>query len=222
MKYNIIGNMYYKTTNYCISAYSSIDIPTIDKAKEVLNTKYKNIYDAPAHITYNISPIPKYNIKKIISPLKDHILKQKRFDVTMGTLKIDEKKRFIYLPIGGKKLYKIHSGFVSIMNTYRDGYVRTKDIRRIESDPDYYSEGQKKSIVLYGFARTHKYFVPHLTIGKVAENHSPTKVFKEVASIVADAKVKKIKIGTINLLCWIASAEDKPGRDVWEKCYPLK
>jgi hypothetical protein len=215
-------DMKYKATKHCIGTYSEINIPIINKAKRHLNNNYGNIYDTPSHLTYNISPIPKNNSVKVTEALKKYIIDLKPFHINLKRLKVDIDKRFIYVLVESNHVYEIHLDFVKIMNNYRNGFIRKKDKRRLDQNPDYYTTKELLNIQRYGYARVHSNFIPHLTIGKIAEEFSLNTAISDVKDILTTYRLQKYNISAINILYWTVSEENKPGKDLWDEKIDLK
>ncbi|MGD8744472.1 MAG: 2'-5' RNA ligase family protein [Candidatus Woesebacteria bacterium] len=208
-----------KTIDTCLSAGTRFDIKEIAKAKKYLK-KYDNRYDLPPHLTYAISPFPEKNLKKVEKESDKYFKNLKSFSFKIGKLEFDERKNFFYLPIKSKKVMRIHKDMLELLNKYREGYIREKDLERIEKgllNPE-----EIKLIKKYGYFRVLDNFIPHLTIGNVeAKKEEIVNIKNELIEILKNLSKRSIQVNEVRVHLHTDSKIQSKMKSIWIKRYQL-
>lgn len=129
-----------RVTDYCLSTDLYVGLPEVEIAKKFLVENYCSRYGFPPHVTLSITPIPMYNLDSAIVDVDRYFARKSRIHITLGTLDYDQRSQFFFVPVTGIELHAWHRELTSILNEYRDGFVRSKDFSRLRGD--YYSSDE--------------------------------------------------------------------------------
>jgi len=166
----------YKITDKCFSISSLVNIPCINSAQEYLAGNFKSTYNLDPHITFAIIPLPEWNLEKIKNEIDLYFKNKHRIVLKFAELHVDTKNRFFSLNVKNTRIRKLHEDMLKILERYREGFIREKDLKRIEKG--IYSSAQIYNIMHYGFPRVFQQFHPHITIGNITNGHAGIRCVK--------------------------------------------
>ncbi len=96
-----------------------------------------------------------YIIWELQSIKKDHL----PFDMQISGL--NKKWNYIGLRFNkSQNIYNLQDGVIKLLNTYRDGRIKSTYINNVE----WFSDAEKYMIELYGYPYVYDEFVPHVTL----------------------------------------------------------
>ena len=210
-----------KSINTCLSVATRLDIEEVAKAKRFLTKNYKNRYSLSPHLTYMISPFPEYNLKEAELELDKYFKNQKRFTFKLSKLGFEPVRKFYSLPVMDGQVMKLHKDMLKLLNKYRDGHIREKDVTRIERGE--ISNKEIGYIKKYGYFRVLDNFTPHLTVGSVeAEDSEIPTVTKKLKRLLSSVLQGNIQVNEVLVNFHTDSENQSEMKSIWEKKYKLK
>lgn len=212
-----------KPINTVFSVDSILNIKELVDAKVLMNTKYGNKYShIPPHLAYTIMPFPEESLKQGIKDLTEYIKKQKPFKVRIANLEFEEKDKFFFVDIQGDKIRKHHENITTMLNKYRNDFLREKDLVRFENGD--FDSIEKDNLERYGNARVFSKFKTHVTIGNFTVPDVNTSELKDkLAKILQPILNKDVIIDNIHGVFHTDSAKSQSEmKQMWDKVFKLQ
>ncbi|MGD8752120.1 MAG: 2'-5' RNA ligase family protein [Anaerolineales bacterium] len=211
----------YKTIDKCLSVTFQVENPNIEEAKKYLEKNFDSIYSINPHITFSITPIPARNLENAKKAIEDFFSDRKGFIVRLQGIAANPKSRFLYLKVQSGGISKLHADLVALLNKYRDGYIREKDVGRIEQG--YYNPSQIQNIVDYGFPRVMDLYQPHITLGNIPDGQVDIEQVKsKLVEILANSAEGNIHISNVMVHYFSDAINQSQLEVIWDKKYPLQ
>lgn len=211
----------YKTIDTVFSVDSNIKIQSIADAKAFMTANYGNKYSHPVpHISYAICPMPESNLPKLKEELESYVSNVKKFEVTLSEVKYNAKNKFYYIELSGDTLRKLHIDLTNLANKYRDNYIRTKDLERLNAGQ--LNEKEAQYLNTYGYMRVLEYFNPHITIGNIGiEEYNESELLTELKSRLVSVENSKVVIDHIHAVFHTDSQDQANMALRWDGVYKL-
>ncbi|MGD2158182.1 MAG: DUF1045 domain-containing protein [Anaerolineales bacterium] len=211
----------YKTTDKCLSVTFQVENPNIEETKVYLEKNFDSIYTIRPHITFSITPIPTRNLENAKKAIENFLSDKKGFIVRLKGLAVDPKNRFFYLKVQNGGISKFHADLVASLNKYRDGYIREKDVERIEQG--YYNPSQIQNIVDYGFPRVLDLYRPHITLGNIPDVQVDIEQVKsKLVEILSNSAEGNIHISDVFVHYFSDAINQSQMEVIWDKKYRLQ
>lgn len=212
-----------KTTNTVFSVDSILDIDALTKAKLFMNENYGNQYShLPPHLAYTIMPFPEEKLSLGKKDLIEYIEKQKTYSVHISDLMFEERGKFFYISLDGDLVKKIHEDITTLLNKYRDGYVREKDLERLNNGD--FDDKSKQYLIDYGYTKVFDNFKTHITIGNyTTENVNVEELTSKLRDILCPILNKDYVIDNIHGVFHTDSANNQSEmKEIWSEVFYLK
>ncbi|HLD03965.1 MAG TPA: DUF1045 domain-containing protein [Candidatus Dojkabacteria bacterium] len=211
-----------KTTKQCLSIYSPVNIPQLNKVKTWMKDKYGSSYRNIPHISYVFSPIPEFNIPAVKKVLIDYFTNIHKFKLKIGPVLLNKKKKFFYLKVNHPQVINVHNELTLLINKYRNNYFREKDLERMKNN--YYSAEELKMLKRFGYARVYKTFDPHISLGdleKNSENVILDEILKQLQSKLHPLVNKNYLVETAVVVYYQDSSWNSEGKFIWKNVFKL-
>ncbi len=210
-----------KPINTVFSVDSIIDNEEIITAKKFMNDGYGNKYShIPPHLAYAIVPFPEYNFEKAKEVLKAYVLKLKPYTLTLSDLKFDDKNNLFSISVSGDDIKRLHTEITTLLNEFRDGAIREKDLERINSN--YFNDKELAYLKQYGYARVFDCFSAHISIGnftiKDVDVNKLTNTLKDMLKGVLN---KTILLKNIHAVFHTDASNQQGMKVIWEETFSL-
>lgn len=160
----------FTATNYTLSIDFMIQDEEITVAKQYMLKKYRSKKAIDPHVFLVIAPFTYKLFDQIKPELESYFKNLGKFSFKLGGIECVETQKFFSIEISDPHLVKVHNELTELANKYRGNFLRTKDLNRLKSKPDYYSKENTKMIIKNGFPYSGVCYHPHVTIGDVDEN----------------------------------------------------
>jgi hypothetical protein len=126
------------------------------------------------HITLYLSEIPSANISKVIDLLNIKFLETK---IQLEFNRISFQKGYLDVELKlNSDLMGLHKQVVEVVNPYREGHIRDKWIREMES----YDTGEQQHLKDYGSIAILDTYRPHLTLARLDENLNSSGIISKL------------------------------------------
>jgi hypothetical protein len=209
-----------KITNKCLWVGSIIENTDIQQAKDFLKNHYGSAYSTSPHITFSLTPLPEHNIEKAIQEVDLFLKNLESIVLTFSHLEFDIRNKFISLIVQNDTLLELHTNLTTLLDKYRDGFIREKDHNRIKLG--HYNKTQLANIKQFGFARVFSSYQPHITIGNIVNGQVDLEEVKYPLSSMLDNVLKsKITIKTISIGYYDDSVDQSQIKTLFEEQYKL-
>lgn len=117
------------------------------------------------HLTFYLCRFPERNwesLKMGLEQVKSPIL---RTTVGRPRVGVSASRTYLYLPLSGRGIVRLHERILRIANGYRKSLLRSVDKERLRMD--LYGRSERRSISRYGYGIAGETYFPHSTIGPV-------------------------------------------------------
>lgn len=213
--------MNYKTTKNTISIGTQIHDEKISQAKTYLKNQFGNKYDIDPHFNFVIMAMPEYRLKDVETLLDAYFGSKSAIHLDLGELHYEPKTKFFSIPIIGETVMVIHKELLDILNTIRDGYIRDKDLIRINEGRT--DKEEEKYIKDYGYLRVLNKFMPHITIGNIQSTNEfdLDDVSKKLNAILGALYKQSISFNRVHAYFFEDADIQSDYKLFWEKDYIL-
>lgn len=173
------------------------------------------------HLTLHMARFHKRNFAKVFKALQRE--KFQKFSLELTSLRMIKNNlrdnQFIFIGLKDRKqIYALHKKVIAIAEKYRDGLIRTKDIKRLKDG--LYTKQEKAYLQKYGYARVLKNFDPHISIGHV-ENERANALFSGLSKILYPTAKEKFAVNSIIVGLYERDVRGVYKKIVWEKMLAL-
>lgn len=185
--------------------------------------EYGSSYTNEPHISYAFSPIPEFNLPVVKKILSDFFLTIPEFSINFGPVKLVEKHKFFYIQVKDPRIEQLHHQLTLLLNDYRDGYLRSKDVERLKAG--YYSKEQEKMINRFGYARVFHEFESHISLGNLENNKTGFdlhKIFRNLENNLFTLKKEKYLIDEVVAVYYEDSNFNENNKYIWRKNIKLQ
>ncbi|MFH0952228.1 MAG: DUF1045 domain-containing protein [Patescibacteria group bacterium] len=212
-----------KLTNTCFAVSSVIENKTLAQAKTYLRDNFGNIYNQPPHITYSLIPIKGVYLEPLKEEIDRYFLNTNKFDLQLTDLMTDTDKDDEFISIhfaDDSAIRKIHADILTITNKYRNGYIRTKDLKRINDGV--YTSDKIDNIKKYGYSRVLDDYHPHITIGNITSEGADLEgLEKDIKKQLAEVINSQLVIDNIRAIFYQDAEREAEMKIRWQGSYKL-
>lgn len=210
-------------TSNVLGVYINIDDDNIRSAKKYLFDKFGSQYASQPHFSLLVTPILRDSEDQLKIELKNYFKTVKSFPVTIGYLDLDAKHNFYQLLLVAPELITIHLDLLNLVQKYRKGAVRQKDLERAKTN--YFSEQELAMFKKWGYGRSDETFGAHITIGNVVrtDNYDKTTVFQKLEQLLRPVKTSGIIVDQVVVEMQIARVDlNEYLEAIWSETISLK
>ena len=209
--------------NTAIAFASTFENELITKCKKYLLDNYDSYYSTmEPHITYAIVPLPEENLanaRHAIDEYLNQIHTTLRFN--LAGLSFSEKSNLFMIRVSGPEIMKLHTDLIELMEPFRDGCIRQKDVERAEAG--FFDEQEINYLKQYGYSRVLDNFKSHISIGSMERNLSEQEnVQQELEEILAPVLETQLELDNILVNFHIDSIEQHRMQTIWETSHKIQ
>jgi hypothetical protein len=189
-------------------------------AKKYMSQNYGNTFDIEPHITHLLLPLFENEFYKLQETLHKYLSNLKPFEIKIGGISISKKRKFFALEIHDPKLARFHAELLKLVEPYRKGAVREKDLKRLGDN--FYNSKEVENIKKFGYPRVLKLNKPHITLGSCEHDQcNLNEIRNELEKILKNTINSKYKINNLVFMLHTNSEHQSDMVEIYKKTINL-
>lgn len=186
-----------------------------------MKQEFGNKYDADPHFNFIIMAMPIYRTEDIELKLNEIFKDMRSLELKLGNLRYEEKQRFYSIPIVGEEAMTFHRKLIDALNPLRDGYIREKDLARINEGKT--DKLEDEYIHEYGYLRVLSKLTPHITIGNLqSENVDLGAITNNLNNILGNLFGSTLSVNEIRADLIEDAQVQTDYKRLWNKTYKIE